>query len=434
MPKISSWGLLKAEEQDLYTVRNRRYNFYSDLLKTNKKLLPRGNGRSYGDVCQNENGVLLSSLFLDNYIKFIPERGLITVESGVILKDLQRFLVRHGFMLPVTPGTEMITVGGAIANDVHCKNHHMFGTFGNHVESLTLLRSDGEVLNCSLSENEGYFRATIGGLGLTGFITDATLKLKKVDGPWIDAENIPYSNLKEFFEIAKESEKMYEHTVSWIDCISGNGERGIFMRGNNSKKKKLTEQNFSLGVPFMMPFSLVNQFSLWWFNHLYYLSQRLKKKHFTVHYEKFFYPLDNIQNWNRIYGPQGFYQYQFVVPMNNGFDAVTEVQHEIAKSGQGSFLGVLKTFGSYKSLGLLSFPFEGFTYALDFPNKGAETLKLFQNLDSIVEEAGGRLYLAKDARQPKRLFLRGYGKAMDTFIKYVDPKLSSDLSRRLMGF
>lgn len=430
MTLISSWGMLRAEEQTIYSISNR--NCFSLSIKTNKKMLPRGNGRSYGDVCQNDNGILLSSLFLNKFISFDEDSQTVTVESGVLLKDLQRFLVKRGFMLPVTPGTQMITVGGAIANDVHCKNHHMYGTFGNHVLSFVLHRSNGEVINCSPNENSDFYRATIGGIGLTGFISQATLSLKRIAGPWIDAENIPYSNLNEFFELAKKSETNYEHTVSWIDCISGNGQRGIFMRGNNAPDTGYGEINRNIKVPFKMPFSLVNKFSLWGFNHMYYFIQSMKKTPFKVHYEKFFYPLDNILEWNRIYGPNGFYQYQFVVPFESGIDAVSEVQKEIAKSGQGSFLGVLKTFGNYKSVGMLSFPFEGITYALDFPNRGKITEKLFNRLDCIIKNAHGRLYLAKDARQPKELFISGYGEKFEEFTKYIDPNFSSDLSRRLM--
>ena len=442
MVKVSSWGRLKFNEHVCIPMISAKK--MPDLIihlgdndsacNGQSNYLPRGNGRSYGDVCTNENGILLSSLYLDNFIEFNPKESWIKVQAGVILKDLQRFLVKCGFMLPVTPGTQMITVGGAIANDVHCKNHHRYGTFGNHVKSLKLLRSSGEIMNCSPSENAGFFRATIGGVGLTGMITEATLSLKKVNGPWIDAENIPYGDLKEFFELAESSENDYEHTVSWIDCITGNGERGVFMRGNNSDEAGYSEINRNIKVPFVMPFSLVNKLSLYSFNKLYYFVQSIKKNPFKVHYEKFFYPLDNILEWNRIYGPKGFFQYQCVIPPENGIDAITEMQKEIAKSGTGSFLGVLKTFGDYKSVGLLSFPYKGFTYALDFPNLGKTTERLFERLDSIVLNAHGRLYLAKDARQPKKLFEAGYGDFMGEFCKYRDPNCSSDISRRLMGF
>lgn len=433
MVMFSSWGNLgKAhhEIKEFYPFANLK-----DYIEDGKTILPLGNGRSYGDVCTNNNNILLHDAFLKNYISLDTDNDTLKVQSGILLKDIQRFLVPLGYMLPITPGTELITVGGAIANDVHCKNHHKYGTFGNNLIDFTLLRSDGEILHCSNTENQGYFKATIGGIGLTGFIIDATLKLRKVKGCLIDAENVPYKSLDEFYSIAKDSEKDYEHTVAWIDCITGNGERGIFMRGNNAGDETVYDINKSIKVPFTAPFSLVNKLSLRAFNLMYYRLQTLKQKKFKVHYEKFFYPLDGILEWNRIYGPKGFFQYQCVVPFESGFDAIKEIQKTIAKSGQGSFLGVLKTFGNTKSLGYLSFPKAGFTYALDFPNQGDKTEKLFRSLDSIVKDANGRLYLAKDARQPRELFEKGYGiDNINEFIKYRDPMFSSDLSKRLLGF
>lgn len=433
MVAFSSWGNLKREEHDI-----RDYAHFSDFsvyISDDVKSLPLGNGRSYGDVCTNGNGILISSKKLCHFIEFDKDEMTFSCESGVLLKSIQRFLVSHGYMLPVTPGTQLITVGGAIANDVHCKNHHRFGTFGHNVIELTLLRSDGEVMVCSRTHNSDMFRATIGGIGLTGFILNAKLKLRKVSGCLIDAENVPYKTLDEFYDIAKSSEDGYEHTVAWIDCVTGNGERGIFMRGNNSEDQVLYDLDKSVKVPFMMPVSLVNKISLFGFNKLYYLAQVLKKRKSKTHYEKFFYPLDGILEWNRIYGPKGFYQYQCVVPFENGFEAIKEIQKVISKSGQGSFLGVLKTFGNIDPAGLLSFPKAGFTYALDFPNRDTKTEKLFRSLDSIVESSGGRLYLAKDARQNRALFEKGYGTdTINQFIKYCDPKFSSDLSRRLLGF
>ena len=438
MTKFGSWGNLVKTEHQIEFLQD-AYNLpeiFNDFKEENKgSVLAVGNGRSYGDVCTNSGKKLLKTEFLDHIISFEPEKQTIECESGVMLKDLQRFLVPNGFMLPVTPGTQLITVGGAIANDVHCKNHHMFGTFGHHVESFTLARSDGEILKCSATENKELYKATIGGIGLTGVILTARLKLKPVCGPWINAENVPYENLDEFYQLAISSEANYEHTVSWIDCITGNGERGIFMRGNNASDPEYCTVDRNIKVPFMMPFSLVNRFSLFAFNKMYYWAQTMKSSKYKAHYEKFFYPLDNILEWNRIYGPKGFFQYQCVVPMDGGFEAIKEMQKVISESGQGSFLGVLKTFGKKEPAGLLSFPKEGFTYALDFPNLGAKTLKLFESLDAIVKNVHGRLYLAKDARQPKELFETGYGtELINEFVKFRDPAMSSDLSRRLLGF
>lgn len=432
MALVSSWGNLEHSCQEVVGLSD-RFSVSKVFQNLNSNFIPRGNGRSYGDVCTNSNGKLLWTAFLNHFIDFDPLKETVTVEAGMSLKILQRFLVPRGFMLPVTPGTQEITVGGAIANDVHCKNHHMYGTFGHHVKAFSLCRSSGEVLYCTPEENAGYFSATIGGLGLTGLITEATLKLKRIKGSWINAENVPYGNLNEFFELAKKSEDKYEHTVAWIDCITGKGDRGIFMRGNNSDRDDYVDPKDGFAIPFTPPFSLVNSLSLRIFNKLYYWRQQLQSKPFWVHYEKFFYPLDGIRQWNRIYGPKGFYQYQCVVPYSDGLDAISEIQTQIASAGCGSFLGVLKTFGKKDAAGMLSFPMEGFTYALDFPNKGKSTVKLFQRLDSVVRNAHGRLYLAKDARQSVEMFEAGYGEKLEEFLKYVDPMCSSDMSRRLMG-
>ena len=310
-------------------------------------------------------------------------------------------------MLPVTPGTQIVTVGGAIANDVHGKNHHVFGSFGDHVQQLTLLRTDGEVIDCGPQHRSDWFAATVGGIGLTGVILTAEIQLRQVAGPWLDTETVPYETLAEFFDLADRSESNWEHTVSWIDCISGN--RGLFMRGNHAEaqpKKEPSPRKLSMSI--VPPISLVNQASLRLFNMAYFNLKKKQTGHTLTHYESFFYPLDNIQEWNRMYGPKGFYQYQCVVPRPDGQQAVDAMLREITRAGAGSFLAVLKTFGDQEPLGMLSFPQPGVTLALDFPNNGSKTLKLFEQLDAIVREAGGRIYLAKDARQPRDLFEAGY--------------------------
>jgi len=337
----------------------------------------------------------------------------------------------RGWILPVTPGTQIVTVGGAIANDVHGKNHHVVGSFGDHVQQLTLLRTDGEVIDCGPRHRSDWFAATVGGIGLTGVILTVEIQLRQVAGPWLDTETVPYENLSEFFDLADRSESNWEHTVSWIDCISGN--RGLFMRGNHveapPKKEPLPRR---LSMPIMPPISLVNQASLRLFNMAYFNLKKRQAGHTLTHYESFFYPLDNIQEWNRMYGPKGFYQYQCVVPRPDGQQAVEAMLREITRAGAGSFLAVLKTFGDRKPMGMLSFPQPGVTLALDFPNNGTKTLKLFEQLDAIVREVGGRIYLAKDARQPRDLFEAGYPKLAE-FLHYRDPGISSAMSRRLMG-
>ncbi|WP_211162230.1 FAD-binding oxidoreductase [Aromatoleum petrolei] len=392
-----------------------------------------GNGRSYGDVCLNPDGVLWTTKGLDHFIAFDDETGVLECEAGLLLRDIQQTLVPRGWMLPVTPGTQLITIGGAIANDVHGKNHHVMGSFGDHVLALRLLRTNGEVIECGPTEKADWFAATVGGMGLTGLIAQARIQLRKIAGPWLETENIPYTNLDAFFKLADGSEAAWEHTVSWIDCMSRGEGRGIFMRGNHVAAQEGPQlKQGKKTVPMVPPISLVNRATLKPFNFAYYHFQALKSGKSRIHYEPFFYPLDNLLEWNRIYGPRGFYQYQSVVPRPVGQDAVRAMLQEIARSGEGSFLGVLKTFGSRKPIGMMSFTQPGVTLALDFPNHGERTHVLFARLDAIVRDAGGRIYAAKDARMPRDLFESGYPRLSD-FLQYRDRGISSAMSRRLMG-
>jgi FAD/FMN-containing dehydrogenase len=301
------------------------------------------------------------------------------------------------------------------------------------VQRIRLLRTDGSVLDCGPQSEPGWFRATVGGLGLTGVIVEAELQLRHVAGPWLDTETLPYSNLTEFFALADGSEAEWEQTVSWIDCLSKESSRGIFMRANPAASgPQEPPRSRKLSVPLVPPISLVNSLSLRPFNATYYYLNQRKAGRSVAHYEPFSYPLDNVRDWNRMYGPRGFYQYQSVVPRSMGHDAVQAMLDAISSSGEGSFLAVLKTFGSRSSMGMLSFPQPGVTLALDFPNRGERTLRLLERLDAIVREAGGRLYPAKDARMPRDLFESGYPR-LNEFLPYRDPGISSGLSRRLLG-
>ncbi|MBC7488880.1 MAG: FAD-binding oxidoreductase [Glaciimonas sp.] len=425
---ISSWGRLGTYAHHLVALNQ------TDKLPLSKaaKALPFGNGRSYGDVCLNPDGVLWTTLGLDKFIAFDDDSGVVTCETGVLLCDIQRLVVPRGWMLPVTPGTQLITVGGAIANDVHGKNHHVRGSFGDHVKTLRLLRTDGGVIDCGPDHQADWFAATVGGMGLTGVVSQATLQLRRIQGPWLETENVPFHALSEFFQLADSSEASWEHTVSWIDCLNGRG-RGVFMRGNHvDVQDGPVPAVGGISVPLVPPISLVNKLSLRPFNLAYYQLQARKRAKALVHYEPFFHPLDNVRNWNRIYGPKGFYQYQSVVPREMGQAAVLAMLKEIARSGEGSFLAVLKTFGERKSVGMMSFPMPGVTLALDFPNKGEKTLALLRCLDDIVRDAGGRIYPAKDSCMPRDLFEAGYPNLAE-FVKYRDPGISSAMSRRLMG-
>jgi len=392
-----------------------------------------GKGGSYGDVCLNPGGELWDMSGLDRFIAFDEVSGVLTCEAGVLLRDIQRTFVPRGFMIPVNPGTQLITVGGAIANDVHGKNHHRHGSFGDHVERIRLARTDGSLTDIGPGDGTGLFDATVGGIGLTGAIVEADVRLRRVPGPFVEAELLPFADLDGFFELSEASGAGFEHAVSWLDCVCGGGGRGIFMRGNPAREQRgpLPGEGH-LAVPLVPPVSLVNALSLRLFNTLYYGLKKRAKGTRVTHYEPFFFPLDGVLHWNRIYGPRGFFQYQSVVPVECGREATREMLTAIARLGVGSFLAVLKTFGERAGRGMLSFPRPGVTLALDFPNRGAATLRLFERLDAIVREAGGRLYLAKDARMSRTMFESGYPR-LNELLAHRDPGVSSAMSRRLMG-
>lgn len=432
MRPVESWGCLAAPPHHVIPL-NASLDAAQAIRSGMLPGLAYGKGRSYGDVCLNPQGTLWDTAGMDRFIAFDAASGRLVCEAGVLLRDIQRLVIPRGWILPVTPGTQLVTVGGAIANDVHGKNHHRYGTFGDHVLRVKLLRTDGATVECGPDRRPEWFAATVGGLGLTGLMLEAELQLRRIAGPWLDAETVPYGNLDEFFGLADASEPDWEHTVSWIDCLAGAKLRGLFMRANPSDaiagpgpaRRERT-------VPFTPPLSLVNRLTLRPFNLAYYHLKKRQTGIHRVHYEAFFYPLDSLQRWNRIYGPQGFYQYQCVVPRSPGNAPIRAMLAEISRSGEGSFLAVLKTFGNRQAPGLLSFVQPGTTLALDFPNRGQKTLALFERLDDIVRAANGRLYPAKDARMPRSLFEAGYPR-LNEFLPYRDPGISSGFSRRLLG-
>ena len=429
MKNISSWGRTSREAHVVLPLRDR---FRLDPAPAPPGL-PLGNGRSYGDVCLNPGGTLWDCRMLDRFMSFDAHSGILACEAGVLLRDIQRLAVPRGWMLPVTPGTQLVTVGGAIANDVHGKNHHSAGTFGNHVRAITLIRTDGEVISCGPGTRDDWFAATLGGMGLTGVITQAELQLRPVPGPWLETETIAFGGLDEFFRLAQASDAQWEYTVAWIDCIGTAAGRGLFMRGNHADVPTRPDpRERHLKMPVVPPVSLVNRWSLRPFNAAYYALGRRRHGKALTHYQPFFYPLDHIEGWNRMYGPRGFFQYQSLVPRHLAPDAVKAMLAEVAKSGEGSFLAVLKVFGDRPSLGMMSFAAPGVTLALDVPNNGARTERLFDRLDAIVRAARGRIYTAKDARMPRDLFEAGYPRLQE-FVAYRDRGISSAMSRRLMG-
>jgi FAD/FMN-containing dehydrogenase len=428
----SSWGRWPRCKQQLITLANR-----FDQLPESSPMLPFGNGRSYGDVCLNDGGTLLLTRGLDRFISWDPSSGVLECEAGVLLSEIIELTVSHGWFPPVTPGSALVTVGGAIANDVHGKNHHRAGSFGNHVIEFELQRSDGQVLRCAPDFNREWFCATIGGLGLTGLVRTARLQLRRIPGVWIAGDSQRFANLSEFFALAATSDADYEYTVAWLDCATtGPGlARGIFMRGNHvDNQAPAPRARLPRMFPFTPPASLINAFSVRLFNELYFRRPAAQAPSALWHYQPFLFPLDRLLNWNRIYGPRGFFQYQCVLPgsATEEAGALQEMLQRIALSGLGSFLVVLKQFGDMPSLGLLSFPRPGVTLALDFPNRGAATLRLLEDLDTITRAAAGAVYPAKDARMSGPSFQQ-YFPRWQQLRHFVDPKFSSSFWRRVTG-
>lgn len=403
------------------------------LASLHRPALAYGLGRSYGDSCLNPGGALVAMRGLDRFIAFDRATGVIRAEAGASLGAILRVSVPAGWFLPVTPGTRFVTLAGAVANDVHGKNHHGAGTFGRHVRALGLLRSDGP--ERTLTPGDPLFAATVGGLGLTGVITWVELQLARIGSAWLQQTTLPFAGIDGFFDLAAAHALQAPFTVAWIDCTAKGRALG---RGHFSHAHWRDDGDYTLHaarprlrVPVEAPSFALNPFTLATFNSVYQARAEMAgPTPKRLHYSSVFYPLDGIADWNRLYGRRGFYQYQCVVPPDAARDAVRAMLGVIAESGEGSFLAVLKTFGATQSPGLLSFPTEGATLALDFANRGDRTLRLLGRLDAIVAEAGGRLYPAKDGRMPAAMLQAGYP-GWRAFAAHVDPALSSAFWRRV---
>lgn len=428
---LQSWGRYPCASQRVLRLRNRS----APLPKFDGHALPRGNGRSYGDVCLDDGGTLLDARGLDRFIAFDRDTGVLRCESGVLLGTILESFVPRGWFLPVVPGTRFVTVGGAIGNDIHGKNHHAVGSFGCHLRALELLRSDGTRRICTLRDHADWYAATIGGLGLTGLITWAELQLRSVPGAWFTTETQRFGHLDDFFELSAQSEHEFEYTVAWVDCTARGSElgRGVFSRGNHAPAPPHAHppRNGKLHMPITPPVSLVNKPSLRAFNALYFQRAPKTVQYAPRHYRPWLFPLDGIGEWNRMYGPRGFLQYQCELPPDAARDGVRELLDRIAASGTGSFLAVLKQFGTIASPGLLSFPRPGTTLALDFANRGPATFELLGKLDDTVAAAVGAVYPAKDARMSGERF-RQYFPVWRQFKDFIDPAFSSGFWRRVM--
>jgi decaprenylphospho-beta-D-ribofuranose 2-oxidase len=437
--KIANWGNYPVMVSD-----ERIFTFTDDLaylLKNNSRFIARGNGRCYGDASLSH--AVISTLRYDKILSFDAGNGIFECQSGTTLETILDVIIPKGWFLPVTPGTKYITVGGAAASDVHGKNHHVDGSFSNHIIEMDVMLADGSIMCCSPLQHTDLFWATCGGMGLTGIITRVKFWLKKIQTAYIRQKQIKAANLEEIIALF-EQYKNYTYSVAWIDCLQKGADAGrsILMLGEHALPGELTaEQQLKpfhtstkkkTAFPFYLPSFTLNTFTVSAFNNLYYHKKKAKEVNNIIPYDPFFYPLDAILHWNRGYGKKGFVQYQFVLPMESK-QGLISILDRISKKGITSFLAVLKIFGKQDSL--ISFPIEGYTLALDFPvRKGL--FEFLDELDKIVLDYGGRIYLSKDARMKAETFKKGYMNAekFEEIIKKYNPgyKVHSLLSDRLL--
>lgn len=448
---FTGWGRTAASlciGREIRTVDNACQTL-RDLLATHQSgrgAIPRGLGRSYGDQAQNSGGevwlsanCLLGESELTS-INIDEDLGTITCGAGVSFDELIRYLVPRGWFVPVTPGTRYVTVGGAIANDIHGKNHHQGGSFGEYVDQISLLLSSGEVIDCSRSESPAVFLATIGGGGLTGLICKATFRLKKIESSMMNVQSERAQNLEQLMEKLIASESEYEYTVAWIDLLSTGKDlgRGVVLAGNHADSNDGPQSrtsnyvaNARLVAP-PAPSGMLNKMTIKAFNELWYRKAPSRKSQTIESIPKFFHPLDGIRSWNRLYGTRGFVQYQFVVPESES-SVIHEVVSKFADAGIASFLAVLKRFGP-GSEAFLSFPQPGWTLALDIP-ANVKLQGFLDGLDRRVVSTGGRHYVAKDSHMRRAIFEAGYPMLprWKEVKAQVDPHgvWSSDAGRRL---
>lgn len=412
--RLANWGNYPALSCDETTFSQEEQ--IQDFISSHTSVIARGNGRCYGDASLAAFSV--STLKYDKVLTFDAVNGIFECQSGITLDQILDIIVPKGWFLPVTPGTKFITIGGAVASDVHGKNHHVDGSFSNHIISMDVITGNQDTITCSADEHADLFWATCGGMGLTGIITRVKFGLKKIETAYIKQKQIKAKNLEDLIRLFEEY-KDYTYSMAWIDCLKKGDSfgRSILIVGEHATNEELSPSQqkaplkvsgkSKLTVPFNLPSFILNTLTVKAFNWLYYAKNTKREINNVVPYEPFFYPLDAILHWNRGYGKAGFVQYQFVLSLENKAGLV-EILKRISDKGWGSFLAVLKVFGKQDSL--ISFPMEGYTLALDFPvRKGL--FEFLDELDSIVLQYGGRLYLSKDARMKQEVFWQSYANA-----------------------
>lgn len=431
--RFTSWGGLSATPNTVRTPAD------SAIAHAGTQpWLAVGQGRSYGDTGLPGGPEAIDTSAMHKIIAFDRQAGILRAESGITLAAILDTIIPHGWFLPVTPGTRRVSLGGAVANDVHGKNHHGAGTFGRHVCALELLRSDGSRLVCTPAENADLFAATIGGMGLTGLIGWIEIALMRVASPHVRQTSIRFASLDEYFRDHAHADAGHEYSVAWIDSLARGKAlgRGIVMFGDHADaaQDKMpavgdATRKPALSIPFTPPFATITGLSLRAFNEFYYRKPLGKAGH-TVDYKTFFYPLDGIEGWNRLYGPRGLRQFQCVIPSQAAADSVREMLCVSQQASHGSFLTVLKRFGAIPSPGILSFPREGYTLTLDFPYRGTTTDRLLAELDAITLQAGGAVNPYKDARMSRAVFEASFP-GWTRFTPLMDPLAQSLFSKRI---
>jgi FAD/FMN-containing dehydrogenase len=421
--RLSNWGNFPNLDVEFHEFED--IETLQKLVNQANNVIPRGNGRCYGDSALASQ--VISTLRFNKFLAFDAERGVIHCQAGILLSEVLDVVVPQGWFLPVTPGTKLITVGGAIASDVHGKSQHKAGNFSDHVLQIELMLGDGTIVTCSKTENPDLFWTTCSGMGLTGIILTAKLALIPVETAYIRQESLKGANLAEMMELFEQSEP-WTYSVAWLDGLARgqHSGRGFIMRGEHAMVAELESpaqhQNPlllkpapTINVPFYLPGFILNQYSMRLFNTLLYLKHPAGKVETIEDYNKFFYPLDRITNWNRLYGRRGFTQYQFILPKAESRAGIIKVLQKINQSGIPPFLAVLKLYDRQKSY--LPFAMKGYSLALDFPIS-PRLFSFLDELDRIVLDHGGRLYLTKDVRMTKQMFMQSYPN-VDRFINNV---------------
>ena len=430
---FTSWGGLSASCDDVRLPASS-----NEVHAPGERWLAVGNGRSYGDTGLPAGAAAIDTRAMRKIHSFDPVEGVLRAESGILLSEILDAIIPHGWFLPVTPGTRWVTLGGAVANDVHGKNHHKAGTFGTHVRALELVRSNGSRLICSRETHRDMFAATIGGMGLTGIICWIEINLMRIKSAHVKQTSIRFKNLDEYFARYCEADTGHEYSVAWIDSLAKGAAlgRGILMLGEHANTPGTepppagdASRKPWLAIPFTPPFAAITPLTLKAFNMAYY-RKPLGPDGRIVDYKSYFYPLDGIAGWNRLYGPRGLRQFQCVIPIAEAHGAIKEMLQLAQSSRQGSFLTVLKKFGRAPSPGLLSFPREGFTLTLDFPYRGDVTDALLQKLDAITLQTHGAVNPYKDARMSRAVFEASFPNWKE-FTRYMDPQAQSLFSKRI---